>query len=173
MHSCRVCGNNAKEVVSSYNRHSWLCDEHIETFVLFAIHWRYKEHQAVAYGVDVVTEPLVLEPIKELILAPLNPSAGIVAYTGNANVAKPNYDHVVYNPEARGFARPRGRHLKITPRWTGMQPKDFEDDGEVMSISDGVPDGITPLQTGKKLKDIDYASTRAIWDSSDIYTKGQ
>lgn len=172
MHKCLICGADAKDAVSSYNHHSWLCDEHVETFVLFAIHWQYKEHAPVPYGVDVVTEPtMVVEPIKELVLTPTNTTPEIIAYTGNASVAgKENYDNVLYNPEARGFARPRGKHLKVYPRWTGMQPKDYQENGPVMSI-EGVPAGITPVQTGKKIADTDYASKAIVWDSSNIYTK--
>jgi len=142
--------------------------------VLFAIHWRYKEHAPVRYELE--------QDIVEPVFTPMNVKMGEkpmktgepITIVPIGGVEKDPYAHVIYNPEARGFARPRGKHLKVYPRWTGMEPKSFQDDGPVVTSTQGVPAGIVPMHdpNEKKIADTDYASKAIVWDSSNIYTKG-
>ena len=174
MRKCRVCGNPADEVVGSYNYASWLCTSHVDTFVMLATHWLYMDHQAVPYF-DVIVPELYDDTVCVDLTGNLeeNTKRAIIAVgwgdTKDTNGSE--YSNALYDPEARGFARSRPKHLKIYPRWTGMETHDADKKhGEVVSrmpktICDDSYDGSTPLS------EFAYASKSIIWDSSNIYTK--
>ena len=169
IHSCRICGKTAKDVVTSYNHHSWMCNEHVEVFMLFVTHWEYMKHESMPY--DPHVEPQALfSPMSDTGQEPgvtkIQPKE-IKIMADTPQGSKKDYSYALYDPEAKGFARPRGKHLKVSPRWTGMSTHDAnEKHGEVKRK--GV---VVMTDTVKPLSDIDYASKAAIWDSSTIYTK--
>ena len=172
MRKCRVCGNPADEVVGSYNYASWLCTSHVDTFVMLATHWLYMDHQAVPYF-DVIVPELYDDTVCVDLTgnSEENTKRAIVAVgwgdTKDTNGSE--YSNALYDPEARGFARSRPKHLKVYPRWTGMDTHDADEKhGDVHTVEDG--DDI--CRDTVKIDEKDYASKGIIWDSSTIYTKG-
>lgn len=167
MRKCRLCGNEANEVVSSYTYHAWLCDDHVDTFISLATHWMYQMHKAVPWQPSV--EEAVSFMSDDCNDSPENNSPAPTIKIAESK--KQDYSNVLYNPEARGFARPRSKHLKVSPRWTGMETHDADKKhGEVVSrmpktICDDSYDGSTPPT------EFDYGSKAIIWDSSTVYTK--
>ena len=171
MRKCRICGKPANDVVGSYNYTSWMCDEHVDVFISLAIHWKYQEHQAVMY-VDPESEVLDAKIERVRNLSP-NSTLQIrdTLQTRTKIAPKEDYSGALYDPEARGFARPKSKHLKVYPRWTGMETHDADEKhGEVHEIRKSKARNLSRMK--KNPTETDYASKGIIWDSPTIYTKG-
>lgn len=171
MNKCRVCGNPPDDVVSSLNYASWLCNHDIDTFILLATHWLYMEHQPVPYGVDVEYQPVeaVCTDITGNTEKDVKRALGVVGW--EIPVDEVAFPYALYDSEAKGFARPRSKHLKVYPRWTGMDTHDANDKhGEVRVTKE---DDEWGAHDEEELgDDMNYASKGIIWDSPTIYTKG-
>ena len=143
-----------------------MCEKHIDVFISLAIYWVYNEHQAVMY-----VNPNNELPDKIMWYDDLQDVNKDGTLQTTVEIGPKDYSDELYDPEAKGFARPRSKHLKVYPRWTGMETNDADEKHGDVHTLEGLDELEDTPPPKNKPTEMDYASKSIIWDSSNVYTK--
>ena len=71
----------------------------------------------------------------------------------------------MYDPEARGFGRPRPKHMKLRPRWYGVEVGENSN----VTVRKASPSELERSDR-EQMHDMEYGSTRLDWNPSRSYT---